>query len=162
MASKAHKMDPKRCPPEPKHGPTWGQRCSTSRPRTPNMASLGPKVLNITARNPKTLRPSLPRAPKREPTVSKIHASGRLRGAITETPAKPLHNDTPCVLGRHASRRPPHTGKSSQACFVRTDHTASSQGHPSHMPQPVHPISYAKAISLQHTSSSHPDHTSSN
>ena len=119
------------------------------------MVSLGPKVPNITARNPKTLRPSLPRAPKRQPTVSKIHASGRLRGAITETLAKPLHNDTPCVLGRHASRRPPHTGKSSQACFVRTDHTASSQGHPSHTPQRIHPISYAKAISLQHISSSH-------
>ena len=166
---KATKWIPKGCPPEAQvqsahtnmvplkakgaqhHAPepqTWchlGPRCPTSRPGTPE-----------------TLRPSLSRAPKREPKVLKIHASGRLRGAITETLAKPLHNDTPCVLGRHASRRPPHTGKSSQACFVRTDHTASSQGHPSHMPQPVHPISYAKAISLQHTSSSHPDHTSSN
>ena len=128
MASEAHKMDPTRVPPgapgsvsASKHGPTWGQRCPTSRPGTPNMVSLGPKVPNITARKPKTLRPSLPRAPKRESTISKIHASGRLRGAITETLAKPLHNDTPCVLGRHASRRPPPQGHHHKpASFAQT------------------------------------------
>ena len=119
------------------------------------MVSLGPKVPNIA--------PELQNAAPKFPQGTKMGPKGIKNTCVRQTARSDYRNSRQASSQRYALRpwtpclqKAAPTGKSSQACFVRTDHTASSQGHPSHTPQRIHPISYAKAISLQHISSSHP------
>ena len=148
-------------------------------PRSPNMGPLGAKGAQHHARNPKHgvtwaqgaqhHGPEPQNATPKPPQGTKKGANGIENTCVRQTARSDYRNSRQASSQRYALRpwtpclqKAAPTGKSSQACFVRTDHKASLQGHPSHTPQRIHPISYAKAISLQHTSSSHPDHTSSN
>ena len=141
-------------------------------PGAQTWAHLGPKVLNITPRNPKHgvtwaqgaqhHGPEPQNATPKPPQGTKKGANDIENTCVRQTARSDYRNSRQASSQRYALRpwtpclqKAAPTGKSSQACFVRTDHTASAQGHPSHTPQRIHPISYAKAISLQHTSSSH-------
>ena len=148
---KPTKWNPKGYPPEPQVGSL-----------RPNMVPRGAKGAQHHAPEPQNATPKPPQGTKKG-------AKGIENTCVRQTARSDYRNSRQASSQRYALRpwtpclqKAAPTGKSSQACFARTDHTASSQGHPSHTPQRIHPISYAKAISLQHTSSSHPDHTSSN
>ena len=135
-------------------------------PGAQTWAHLGPKVLNITPRSPKHgvtwaqgaqhHGPEPQNATPKPPQGTKKGANGIENTCVQQTAGSDYRNSRQASSQRYALRpwtpclqKAASTGTSSQACFVRTHHTASSQGHPSHTPQRIHPISYSK---LYHSS----------